>query len=396
MVIQPASYPDASSTPWPYQPRPLPDELTTSFIMRLALGLDLKPIRFLNAVWGSGRDLLNQDLDNHLPDHVAARLAAGVRLDVSVIQDTSLSSFPGKLLARHNPKGRNPWILPTTVYNHARQRAGLQYCPSCLAEDPSPYFRRRWRLAFVTSCVTHGVLLRDRCPTCAEPVHQHDAMSALHCSSCGGELCVPTERVATHGHLSWQARLEAGLVQGWLMLDGEPLRAHVVFSIVRQVAAILVNGRFAPALRTETARAWGGDPAPFAKPTSRQPLEYLDVGERHRLFDMVSRLMVGWPHRFVHACHEAKLHRSQAIRDMKQPPFAYEEVMRAYMDRTPYRASDPEVAAAAAWLRRTRGRATYKHLREICGESRAAIYRHMDYTRRISSPSKWRIEATGG
>ena len=379
--------------PWPYQPRPLTDELLSSYLVRLALGMDLKPITFLNTVWGSARNLLAQDLDNFVPQRVAARIEAGAGVCPDELQSMALSSYAGTLLTSHNPRGRNPWLLPITIDNNRRHRPGLQFCPICLATDSAPYFRKRWRVGFVTSCTIHGVLLRDRCAACDAPVHQHSAPSPGNCSACGCNLAVPTASVARYDHIGWQAHLEAGLDRGWIMLGDEPTRAHVVFAIVRQVAALLVNGKRAHRFREEAARAWGGDPSPYAKPTARQPIEYLDVAERHRLFDMVERLMQGWPHRFVHACHEANVHRSHAIKDMTDPPFAYEEVMRAYMDRTPYYSSEPEVAAAAAWLRRTRGRATYRDLKSICGESRWAIYRHMDYERRQSAPSRWRLEA---
>lgn len=391
-ILLPAR-PAKAIRPWPYQPRPLPDELLSSYMVRLALGMDLKPITFLNTVWGSSRNLLAQDLDNFVPHRVVSRIETGARIDADAVHGMTLASYVGTLLANHNPRGRNPWLLPITIDNNRRRRHGLQYCPICLGTDPVPHFRRRWRVAFVTSCTTHGAMLRDRCPNCDEPVHQHAAASPRHCAACGGDLWVPTTVVARHDHLGWQAALENGLNSGWLMLGGEPTRAHVVFAIVRQVAAVLVNGRRADRLRLETARAWGGDPTPYAKPTARQPIEYLDVTERHRLFDMTSRLMQGWPHRFVHACQEAGLHRSHAIKDMADPPFAYETVMRTYMDHAPYHASEPEVAAAAAWLRRTQGRATYRDLKRICGESRAAIYRHMDYERRQAAPSRWRLEA---
>jgi hypothetical protein len=385
--------PRVTVRPWPYQPRPLPDELLSSYLVRLALGMDLKPITFLNTVWGSARNLLAQDLDNFVPERVAARIEAGAGIDADSLQTMVLSSYAGTLLTSHNPRGRNPWLLPISVDNNRRHRHGLQFCPICLASDATPYFRKRWRVAFVASCTIHGTLLRDRCAACQAPVHQHSAASPGNCSACGAALCVPTASVARYEHIQWQAALEAGLDRGWIMLGGEPTRAHVVFAIVRQVAALLVNGNRAGRLRDETARAWGGDPSPYAKPTARQPIEYLDLPERHRLFDMVERLMRGWPHRFVHACHEADLHRSHAIKDMTDPPFAYEKVMRAYMDRTPYYPSEGEVAAAAAWLRRTRGRATYRDLKSICGESRSAIYRHMDYERRQAVPSRWRVEA---
>lgn len=382
--------------PWPFQPRPLPDELLSSYLCRLAVGMDLKPITFLNTVFGSAKNLLAQDLDNFAPARIVERVALGTLRDPEEIAACTLRAYTGTLLTTHNPRGRNPWLLPTTIDNNVRRRTGLQYCPACLASDPKPHYRRRWRLAFVTSCTTHGALLRDRCPHCQAPVHQHVGASAAHCFKCGNGLCEPSPPVARHDHVAWQHDLEVGLDRGWIRLGDQHLRSHVVFAIVRQVAALLVNGRHAPALRQVAARDWGGDPAPYPKPTARQPFEYLDVADRHRLFDMVERLMRGWPHRFVHSCLEAGMHRSHAIKDMPCPPFAYEKVMRAYLDATPYHATEPEVAAAAAWLRRTTGRATYRDLRAICGESRAAIYRHMDYERQQAVPSRWRTEAMAG
>ena len=347
-------------------------------------------------MFGSAKNLLAQDLDNFAPERIVERVALGTMQTPGEIAACTLRALTGALFTNHNPRGRNPWLLPVTIDNNVRHRTGLQYCPACLASDEKPYYRRRWRLAFVTSCTAHGCLLRDRCPHCHSPVHQHAAASAMHCYKCGSGLCEPSPSVARHDHIAWQRSLEAGLEQGWIDLGGEHLRAHVAFAIVRQVAALLVNGRHAPALRGSVARDWGGDPAPFAKPTARQPFEYLEVDERHRLFDMVERVMHGWPHRFVHSCLEAGMHRSHAIKDMPSPPFAYEKVMRAYLDATPYHASEPEVAAAAAWLRRTKGKATYRDLRAICGESRAAIYRHMDYERRQAVPSRWRAKAMAG
>lgn len=392
-TLLPRRLPKPAIQPWPFRPRPLPDELLSSYLCRLAVGMDMKPVTFLNTVFGSAKNLLAQDLDNYAPPQIVDRIVMGTLRSKDEINACTLGAYTGTLLTVHNARGRNPWLLPTTIKNNVRLRTGLQYCPACLPSDAKPYFRRRWRLAFVTSCTLHGQLLRDRCPQCQAPVHQHAAASATHCFKCGCSLCERGATVTRHDHVAWQKSMEAGLERGWVSFEGEHHRSHVGFAIVRQVAALLVNGRYAPALRRVTARDWGGDPSPYPKPTARQPFEYLDVADRHRLFDMVERLMRGWPHRFVHSCLEAGMHRSHAIKDMPNPPFAYERVMRAYMDATTYKASEPEVAAAAAWLRRTKGNATYRDLRAICGESRAAIYRHMDYERRQAVPSRWRAEA---
>lgn len=395
-TLLPKRRPTPTIQPWPFRPQPQPDELLSSYLCRLAVGMDMKPITFLNTVFGSAKNLLAQDLDNFAPDRIVQRIAIGAMRPPAEIEACTLRALTGTLFTNHNLRGRNPWLLPTTVDNNLRRRSGLQYCPTCLASDPKPYYRRIWRLAFVTSCSAHGSLLRDRCPHCSAPVHQHSAASGMHCFKCGNGLCESSPAIARHGHIAWQRSLEAGLERGWIALGHEHLRSHIVFAIARQIASLLINGRRAPDLRNVVARDWGGDPAPYAKPTARQPFEYQDVAERHRLFDMVERLMRGWPHRFVHSCLEAGMHRSHAIKDMPTPPFAYETVMRSYLDATPYFASEPEVAAAAAWLRRTKGKATYRDLRAICGESRAAIYRHMDYERRQTTPSRWRTEAMAG
>lgn len=50
---------------------------------------------------------------------------------------------------------------------------GLHYCPNCLAEDKEPYFRRKWRLTFVTICENHHRVLHDRCPCCGAAVNFH-------------------------------------------------------------------------------------------------------------------------------------------------------------------------------------------------------------------------------
>lgn len=50
---------------------------------------------------------------------------------------------------------------------------GLQYCPTCLLEDATPYFRKRWRVALNTVCGVHKTLLKDRCTNCAAAIAAH-------------------------------------------------------------------------------------------------------------------------------------------------------------------------------------------------------------------------------
>lgn len=389
----PQRFKEINPKPWPYRPQPLPDELISSYLWRLSNGMMFSPSSFLSIIFGTRKNLLAQDLDNYTPDHIFQRVAFGTQINIDDLARHSLRAYVGTLHLSGFPTGRRPWILPVSVNNNDRQRPGLQYCPSCLTEDSKPYFRRIWRLAFVTCCTRHGTLLIDRCPQCHRTIQLHKTAPSIQCYHCDHPLKANTTAVVNSRHIAWQKRLETWLEHGWAKLGDDYIYSHFAFAIVRQIATLLVNGKFAPALRQATSLNWGGDPTPFDKPTRRQPFEYLSVSERHRLFELVEHLMQGWPSCFVHACLDAKLTRCQAIRDMTNPPFMYEQVMRSYLDRTPYFAQDAEVAAAAAWLRRTKGAATYNDLRAICGESRAAIYRHMDYVRPPAKPSQWRARS---
>lgn len=379
---------------WPYRPRPRPNELLTSYLIRIANGLEIKPISFLNAAWGSRQSLLDQDLDNYAPNHVIALLGKGVGVEPDAVHAMTLFEFEGRLNETHIPIGRKAWIMPTTVASNNRKRPGMQFCPTCLARDERPYLRRTWRMAFVTCCIQHGCLLRDRCPYCDQPLHPHLSPSLRHCFRCGRDISKTVDNEKPRFEMiEQQRRFETALEQGWAMLNHRPIYSHLYFCVIRRIAAMFVNGLRAKPFREAVVNQLGGDDSEFEKPTKRQPIEYLGVADRYRLFDLVERTMEDFPHRFVSACRKARLSRSHLIKDMPYVPFVYDEVAKEYLDERPYFPSEAEVMAAAAWLRRTQGRATFRDLKMICGESRAAIYQHMDYERNPATPSRWRVRA---
>jgi hypothetical protein len=382
-----------ADTLWPFRPHPQPDELLSSLLIRIAEGLGLQTISLLNATWGTAKNLLHQDLDNYAPNEVEARVALALGLEREAIHQTTLVELEGRLCASYNTIGRNAWILPTTISNTSRRRHGLQYCPECLRTDAKPYFRRTWRLAWATVCAEHDCRLHDACPECGSVLHPHKAISLHRCHHCHSSLTRARD-IACSAEASYQQRtFELALQTGWTALHGRWLYSHLYFQIVRQIACLLVNGKRADRLRTCTARLFGGNPAPFAKPTARQPIEYLRIEERTRLFQLVQSLLDDFPNKFVEACQAAELWRSHAIKDMAETPFALDQVLRTHLDGTRYKPTTEEVAAAARWLRQTKGYASYPDLKALCGESRLALYTHMDYQRRPCQPSKHRARA---
>lgn len=77
--------------------------------------------------------------------------------------------FPDYAFNRATIKG----ILNIGIYHRSRQSFGLQYCPLCLKEDLTPYYRKRRRLSYMTICHTHHIHLLDRCSHYSAPIMPH-------------------------------------------------------------------------------------------------------------------------------------------------------------------------------------------------------------------------------
>src|ERR1041384_2821464 len=159
---------------WPARVRPLPDELLSSWLMRLAMAHGLKLHTFCSMAWPK-KAIWNRDLDKSAAELLINGLAARTGYAVATVRATTLSAYEGQLYEKHNSFGNTVWIMPVGIYHRTRRHFGLQFCAHCLAEDRTPYWRRSWRLALTTVCHRHGAMLQDCCPKCGAPINFHRA-----------------------------------------------------------------------------------------------------------------------------------------------------------------------------------------------------------------------------
>src|SRR5918911_766517 len=137
---------------WPAHVKPRRDELLSSWLVRLAAAHALKLHTFCALVWTRRKQIWNRDIEKCADDSILSLLAEKTATPPDKVTRTTLSDYQGRLYERHNPYGNTRWIMPVGIYHRTRRRYGLQFCPRCLAEDKEPYYRRAWRLAFVTFC----------------------------------------------------------------------------------------------------------------------------------------------------------------------------------------------------------------------------------------------------
>lgn len=365
--------------PWPCRPKPLPDELLSSWIARTAVANGLTPGHFLRGVWPEAR-VAALDIDHVAPNRVVERMAAGTLTDTGRAWNTTLVALSGLLFEGHavaeGRHGGTKWVTRTRIAGGLWHWPGQQFCPACLVDGPA-WMKRSWRLALSAVCPRHGCVLADRCGHCGIPVMVVRADALGHCHACRGDLSLtpcasaPWEAIALH------QRHEAILARGWAQLGEYVLYSTRYFDLLHHVLRLLAGPRCGEPLRTMASRLWGGDPTPPTHPAGLPGLETLSPTDRARLLDLAARLMVGWPYRFVGTCAEAGVWQGKLMVHFADAPFAFAEPVRRLLHNGPYRPSREEATAAAAHLHRSGRPVTTRGLAKIAGSSsvRAGLHK---------------------
>jgi hypothetical protein len=194
---------------WPVEVRPAPGELLSSWLHRVAHANGVQS-RYFGAVLGAAVEAWSAQLDRHLPEAVRRILLDHTsicpeELDGLCLGPSQLSVLRLRL---------RPWTKAAET--KTAQSTWLQYCPTCLREDETPYFRRSWIFAARVSCFRHGCRLRDRCPSCDQglaPFRQARLVPQQYCAFCDAPLAKPT------GPASTGARRLERLIDDLLRLD---------------------------------------------------------------------------------------------------------------------------------------------------------------------------------
>ena len=353
---------------WPLHLKPKEDELLSSWLVRLARANSVKVHTLTSSAWPD-KSIWNRDIDKSADDELLRALAEKTGTSYEWAFQTTLRAYEGFVYEKHNPSGNTPWIMPVGVYHRTRRLYGLQYCPECLAKDREPYFRRKWRLAFVTICEKHCTLLQDRCPKCMAPVSfhrvQYDAPAMTLCSECGFDLRQAKPRVVDcFRQLYLQHRLLRAVKDGYVLLPGRrPVYSHLYFSVLHQVMKLLVTRESAHKLCRQVRKyVTIGMPQQFYGHHHRGShyIEVLDVRNRFKLLTMASWLLEDWPYRFVTFCEKIPLLSEDLLKDMRYVPCWYWHVVVENLYEPDWEPATSEVAAAINYLKKKGSKKIYK------------------------------------
>jgi len=282
--------------------------------MRLIRAYGADPHRFCAQVWPS-HPVWRRDIDQGHEAAIVRVLTAKTATPRIRVLGTTLRGYPGYPKVRGRVRRHPIWVLQGGWGSRQRQQPWLQYCPACLQDDADPYFRREWRLAFVTVCPTHHQQLLDRCPVCSAVVILHgltpEAAALTCCYHCQRDLrgahalALAPSRAARR--LLWvQLSLLAALQRGWCYLTGDrPVRTAPYLRALHRLSRFLLTEPRTSVYRQALTPSLQdvffvpGFPAP-----QRQALEGLAVGDRLRLMLVVASWVTQWPATVMQYWHE--------------------------------------------------------------------------------------------
>ena len=173
---------------WPIHLKPLPDELLSSWLIRLAHAHGYKVETLCRILLGPRANMWNRDVDRSSQTKLMQSVMSATSASEQQFFQATLSSYEGTLSERYESGGTARWLISLAIFHRTRRRPGLMYCRLCLASDGEPYFRKKWRLSCITVCTQHGVNLEDTCPHCQATLMPHRADVGFH-------SFVPTDRL---------------------------------------------------------------------------------------------------------------------------------------------------------------------------------------------------------
>lgn len=352
---------------WLFRPKPLDDELLSSWLIRCAYANARKLHPFCTQNWGTRHHFWERDLDRSSDIRLLSGLSEFTNTPRYRSYLTSLAAYEGILFERFTLLGELPWVMAIGKRGRDRYGYGMQFCPQCLASDETPYYRRSWRLSCFVLCSVHDCFLYDCCPKCRSSVtfHQSDYGEKVlsyramitKCSKCGFDrrfaLAVSCGDSDRWNRLkAFQAVIFNAIQTGWAQEPGNE-KNHIMclpffnglHNLVRALCSQSRTGQLRDGCVDQIADG-GATELDIVGSFDR-----LRVKERTYALEMAAWLLEQWPDRLIRISLEADLASSYFF-SYKSAPTAYwfYSPIHEHLNRSHYHPSKQEIKACRVFL----------------------------------------------
>ncbi len=355
---------------WPVHLQPQKDELLSSWIIRLAYAHGFKVESFCTKVFGYRSTIWNRDIDVLAPIHVLDAIQRISGCTEHQVRSTTLKSFEGRIFEEINTGGINHWILSLGIKHRNRTLKSLMFCPKCLEEDEKPYFRRSWRLGFITICLKHKCFLKVECENCHSVIAPHrsdmlirstftESDLMVKCWKCGFDLRMASSTGIIENDLyELQYQLEQTLKNGWCSWSGNgSMNSVIFFEGMHQVASGLISKKTRIKIQE------------ISYDDKIVSIERLSLDYRHKLMAYLSHVLNDWPNKFISHAIAYNFRYSDLKGDRKNIIYWYDNILNWDIRSEMSALSDDEKKSIINSLEAKQGIVTNKGVKEISGKN---------------------------
>lgn len=358
---------------WPVHIKPFSGELLSSWLVRIARSHGLLLHTFCDIAWPK-KPIWNRDIDKSADIDLLSTLGQKTSMHENIVFQTTLRKYEGIVYEHHNPNGNTKWILPVGIYHRLHKRAGLQYCPLCLAEDRDPYYRTEWRLASSVICKKHRIRLLDSCPICNSPINYHrikdPEKSITTCYLCGYDLSKNRKKLysVNQKYIQLQKIIDQSIYTGiYKISDNNFIYSFLYFDVLRQIMKLfLYRNHTRDMVKYIGTYLFGRDCLEHLIVRKSEP-DNIDINNRYVLLMMAVWILLKWPNRFIDLCNKFNVTYWLAVKDMHAIPFWYWHVVRSNLYEGGYIPSIKEVDSVIYYLLRNDGSIRRKSVSRMLG-----------------------------
>ena len=273
----------------------LPAESITSWLVRSALRHGCDPPTLTLWLWPAWR-FWTLDGDREIPEERLTVLSRISGIPVDALRAATILPIATRIQSGHLETFSTwPWTLTIGARN-MRRNGGIQFCPACLEDGRTPYFRLPWRFAWHIGCVVHETTLLDRCPGCSAAVTPHrlpaDAAHAAVCATCTTDLKDTKTEPCSPEALAFQQAADQVALEGFGNCFGGTWGATTWFAAADFLVALIRRENRSPAQGLSYLLRSNGVVVPrHIPPIPGVRVERLRVEDRRDLLAGVWRLM---------------------------------------------------------------------------------------------------------
>lgn len=328
-------------------PKPLPDEILSSWLARTAYAHLTHPKTFMNMHFSTGKFNWRPNFDASVSDDVLHLIERKSALAFESIYQMSLKSYESYLQESIIPDGLNTFIVPQ------------RFCPICLREDQFPYYRKSWKILFSTVCFKHHCYLYDRCPSCNSLLKitsmYRNALPFVFCHKCGFDLqksrklTVPNRLDSAYIRMR---RIDSILRRGYIILNKIPIYSFLFFEVFVQIAKLMLAYKKYLSVDHQSCIEKIAKNTRFTK---TQPIiRELSVQQQFLIVSTIMELFSHYPKNFKRYVSSNNLTHWLLTKELKGRAFWYEKLLDQIAPQTCF-TSDlltiQEIQNAVKWLK---------------------------------------------